>query len=426
MKLTRLGLKISKSDTNIPKLIAKSTFTTPPNFITKRVDTLRAYKESKEHYYFPKFIDSEINYTNELKQSEINVKSTIQLRKGLQETIYNKLLSQLKTIHGAVLSVPCGVGKTIIGVQSIADINAKTLILVHKDFLMSQWSETIEKYLGVIPGIIKQSDRNVTDITIASIQTLMNHPDFTKTLLFDYLIVDECHHIASKEFSKVLKTLPTTMFTLGLSATPERADNLQGLFYSFLGPLMKFEVPTQLIEIKPIVFYSEIEPVYREIRNNITIDTVSIINSIANYSKRNEFIVKLIEKNVRKHREIMVLSERVSQLNELYTMLSKTMKVSRNYSKYREYSDSNNSVVLASYSMASEGLNITDLDTLILATPIASKTKLIQSVGRIQRSETKSKIVYDIIDPVMEYQYYKRKRIYKTFESKIDEIVETY
>jgi superfamily II DNA or RNA helicase len=151
---------------------------------------------------------------------------------------------------------------------------------------------------------------------------------------------------------------------------------------------------------------------------------VSIINSIANYSKRNEFIVKLIEKNVRKHREIMVLSERVSQLNELYTVLSKTMKVSRNYSKYREYSDSNNSVVLASYSMASEGLNITDLDTLILATPIASKTKLIQSVGRIQRSETKSKIVYDIIDPVMEYQYYKRKRIYKTFESKIDEIVE--
>ena len=69
-------------------------------------------------------------------------------------------------------------------------------------------------------------------------------------------------------------------------------------------------------------------------------------------------------------------------------------------------------VIIATYSMASEGLDIKSLNTLIMATP---KTDIVQSVGRILRSPHSTPMIIDIVDQhdLCNKQYYKRRAFYK-------------
>jgi superfamily II DNA or RNA helicase len=79
----------------------------------------------------------------------------------------------------------------------------------------------------------------------------------------------------------------------------------------------------------------------------------------------------------------------------------------------------NKQVVLATYSMAAEGLDIKTLTTLVMATPM---TKIEQSVGRILRQKHENPpIVVDIIDTHSNFQnqWFKRRRFFKLQNYKI-------
>jgi len=75
-------------------------------------------------------------------------------------------------------------------------------------------------------------------------------------------------------------------------------------------------------------------------------------------------------------------------------------------------------VIIATYSMAAEALDIKTLTTLIMATP---KTDIEQAVGRILREKHGSPIVVDIIDEHQPFknQWSKRKAFYKKQNYKI-------
>jgi superfamily II DNA or RNA helicase len=75
-------------------------------------------------------------------------------------------------------------------------------------------------------------------------------------------------------------------------------------------------------------------------------------------------------------------------------------------------------IIIATYAMASEGLDIKTLTTLILASP---KTDVCQSVGRILRQKHSSPLVIDIIDEhdIFMSQWYKRRKYYKSQDYKI-------
>ena len=72
--------------------------------------------------------------------------------------------------------------------------------------------------------------------------------------------------------------------------------------------------------------------------------------------------------------------------------------------------------------MASEGLDIKTLTTLVMATP---KSDVCQSVGRILRSKHENPLVIDIIDihQIFKNQYTKRKAYYKKKEYKIHQFL---
>ena len=77
-------------------------------------------------------------------------------------------------------------------------------------------------------------------------------------------------------------------------------------------------------------------------------------------------------------------------------------------------------IIIATYSMAAEALDIKSLTTLIMATP---KTDIEQAVGRILREKHSRPVVVDIIDShgIFQNQWTKRKKFYKSQNYKIIE-----
>jgi superfamily II DNA or RNA helicase len=78
-------------------------------------------------------------------------------------------------------------------------------------------------------------------------------------------------------------------------------------------------------------------------------------------------------------------------------------------------------VVLATYAMAAEALDIKTLSTLVMVTP---KTDIVQSVGRILRVKHENPIIVDIVDShdVFQNQWTQRKRFYKKCNYRIRQI----
>ena len=104
-----------------------------------------------------------------------------------QHTIVNKFITHVGNSGGGLLDVEPGKGKTVMGLNIISQLKRKTLVVVHKTFLLNQWKERIQQFLpnaniGIIQAqIIDVEDK---DIVIGMLQTLS-----TKDL--DYSIVKE-------------------------------------------------------------------------------------------------------------------------------------------------------------------------------------------------------------------------------------------
>ncbi len=129
-----------------------------------------------------------------------------------------------------------GSGKTIIGADITADFMDKGLRglwLVHKKEIMTQTLKKLVTY-GYEPGIM-QGKINMIDsnVFVAMVQTLSRggRLDFLlkNGVKFDYAVIDECHHGGANQWIQVtelLKKANPDMMILGLTATPQRTDNI--------------------------------------------------------------------------------------------------------------------------------------------------------------------------------------------------------
>jgi len=330
--------------------------------------------------------------------------------------------------NGAILEVPCGRGKTVMALKIISEIKKKTLILVHKEFLMNQWIERITEFLpsarvGKIQGSI--FDIIGKDIVIGMIQTMYSREFDAKTFdSFGLTIIDEVHRIGSEEFSKtLLKTI--TPYMLGISATVERKDRLTNLLHMFIGPKIYSEErkADDIVQVRGIEFitndsdFNVTEMDFRGIPKYST-----MITKICEFGPRSMFIVQIIDDLLLENPEnqIMVLAHNRALLTFLYTAINHKIGEERGSVGYYvggmkekdlKISETKR-IVLATYAMAAEALDIKTLSTLVMATP---KTDIEQSVGRILRVRHENPIVIDIIDShdTFKNQWRSRKTFYR-------------
>ena len=150
-----------------------------------------------------------------------------------------------------------------------------------------------------------------------------------------------------------------------------------------------------------------------------------MISKLCEYNRRSEFIIKVVVNllNDNPTQQIIILAHNRNLIKYLHDAIQHRKIATVGYyvggMKEAALKESENKqVIIASYSMASEGLDIRSLTTLIMATP---KTDIQQSVGRILREKHGQPIVVDIIDSHEPFknQWKKRRAFYMKEKYKI-------
>jgi superfamily II DNA or RNA helicase len=499
------------------------------------------YRESNNKLYLPRYYGLELfglpkKYTIP-DGEEINLQFNGFLR-DYQVPVIEQTLNFLRNnpYSCGLLELYCAWGKTTGALHLICNllsqnVSLKTLIVVHKEFLMNQWIERIQQFIpsariGKIQGMT--IDIEDKDIVLCMLQSLVLKDYSAETFTsFGLTIIDEVHHISSETFSNALFKV-VTRHMIGLSATMERKDGTTDAFKMFLGNVIhKAERKTTFeVEIRGIKFLTNDE----EYNETITgwdgkPQISSMISKVCEYNRRTEFIIDVIRDFIRKNdvtkEQYLINKQQMDECvpncdicgrNNNYLMKNsccgcvkycmiclknikpeiveiinkktgerqqtkmkpkcpncqKVLKYEQNYienldvkqiqetqsiilahnlnileyihdkfvcknlssvgyyvggMKEAELKKSETKqVILATYAMANEGLDIAGLNAEFLITP---KTDVVQTVGRVLRAKhaINDPIIYDIYDSheVFVRQWSKRKSYYKKQGYKIVE-----
>jgi len=323
---------------------------------------------------------------------------------------------------------------TVMALKIISLIKKRTLILVHKEFLMNQWIERIGEFLPTAKvGKIQASvfDIENKDIVIGMIQTLYDKEYALGTFdSFGLTIIDEVHRIGSEQFSRTLfKTI--TPYMLGISATVDRKDKLTNVLYMFIGDKIYEEKRENddAVCVRAITYQTN-DAAFNEVEVDFRGNTKysSMIVKLCEYGPRSDFIVRVLGDLLEEEPEnqIMILCHNRSLLTYLFEAITHRNLTTVGFyvggmkqDKLQE--TEKKQIVLATYAMAAEALDIKSLSTLVMVTP---KTDITQSIGRILRVKHANPIVVDIVDAheIFQNQWAQRKRFYKKCNYRIRQI----
>lgn len=491
-----------------------------------------AYRESVNKLYVPHYYGvHQLGPPPEIKISQgtnINLQFAGQLR-DYQRPVVEKFINHVRgpsgdissLCGGGLLELPCAWGKTSGSLYILSMLAKKTLVIVHKEFLMNQWVERIQQFLpeariGKIQGAT--IDIEGKDIVLCMLQSLVGK-DYPSDLFdsFGLTIIDEVHHISSQTFSNALFKV-VTKYMLGLSATMNRKDGTTKVFKLFLGDVIhKAETKTETdVEVRATYYTTsdaEFNATILDFKGQPQIS--SMISKISSYARRTEFIINHLctfirngsEEQCVQHKALMdaaippcgkctktahylvkntccgiikyclqclqshelnaatttasgrkqrakcpdckkvlafeqnyienpfvaplsqrhtiILSHNLNVLEYMYNKIVCNNLASVGYyvggmSEQELKTSETKQVILATFSMAAEGLDIPTLNAEFLISP---KTDVVQAVGRILRAKhaTSKPIIYDFIDSheTFRRQWMKRRAFYRKQNYKI-------
>lgn len=439
------GYRVSKNDIkNIQQFKGRLTVKpyVPSVFVDARfVPKYPVYKETEEFIYVPKHFG--IGEFGEYTSSTRNVSQTNEtfweFTGSLRDTQVEVVNSFLKPEpHDGLICLQTGGGKTVCGLYIASQLKLPTLVLVHNTFLRDQWIERIKMFLpnariGIFQGETQQvADKDIIVGMLQSISMKDIPVDTFKNIGF--VIVDECHHIASEAFSQAVPKI-TSKYMLGLSATPERKDRLMHVIHWFLGPLLYKSDSSDKVDSGVFVEVYEFDQgdeKFNEVIYNKqgVMFTSLMVNKLVDFEPRNKMLVELltdIYDDVQ--RQILVLSDRVEHVQLMYDMLPTYIKehscvLSRKVdSKTRTEWCETKRILIATYQMCKEGFDVPTLNTLVIATPRPDVDQIVGRILRVEKSTRKiSPLIIDIVDPAFRRQFQERLSLYNKRDYKVEKM----
>lgn len=337
--------------------------------------------------------------------------------------------------RSGIICLPCGYGKTFTGIAAASDDpeleNKCFLIVVHKEFLADQWTSELRALLpGVRIGRIQGEKCDIgkdIDVAIAMIQTICSrHYPVDTFHRFGMAIFDEVHHLGAEHFSQALQKINCRRM-LGLTATPKRIDGLSKVFEWHLGPIVyqiRRRPKDDSVRVEALRYACD-DPAYADVPTDWKGDTIRarMINQIAEYMPRTNAILDWIRPMLEvEGRKLLILSDRREHLIAFDVGFQARGVTSIGYyvggMKQKDLDISaTKTIILGTFAMASEGMNIPTLNMVLLATP---KSNIEQSVGRILRLKKEERTVQPLILDVLDSafvecfgQWTKRKKFYK-------------
>lgn len=445
MALSIHGYKVAKKDVeNLNTLRARLTVKpyvpsvfVNPQFVTK----YKVYTESEDYLYIPKhFGIGEFGmYTSSTRDVPQTDDIFWEFSGKIRDTQIEVVNSFLKPEpHDGLICLQTGGGKTVCGLYIASQLKLPTIVLVHNTFLRDQWIERIKTFLpnariGLFQGETQQIEDR--DIIVGMLQTIsMKEFDIKTFKRIGFVIVDECHHIASEAFSQAIPKL-TSKYMLGLSATPERKDRLMHVINWCLGPLLYKSDTSDKVD--PGVFvevyeFEEGDDKFNEIIYNKqgVMFTTLMINKLVIYELRNKMIIDILSDIYEdQRRQVLVLSDRVDHVQLLYDLLPENIRndscmLSRKVDSItRAEWCTSKRILIATYQMCKEGFDVATLNTLVIATPRPDVDQIVGRILRVEKTKRKtSPLIIDIVDPAFRRQFQERLSLYKNREYKVEKM----
>ncbi|HXL57373.1 MAG TPA: DEAD/DEAH box helicase, partial [Chitinophagaceae bacterium] len=314
-----------------------------------------------------------------------------------------------------IIVAPPGSGKTMMALSIIAHKQQPALIIVHRKQLFDQWIERIQSFLKIPKFKIGKIESGKCDIggeiTVAMIQSLQSenlHQNIYKS--FGTIIVDECHHIPAKTFREVIRRF-YSYYLYGFTATPFRKNKDEKLIFIHIGEIIH-EVILSALKKSNEQLSIIIQDTELCVPFNVFTDKVeTLLHILIHDTARNELIVNDIKHEAIAGRKILVLTERKAHVEIVQQYLKGTCETiiltgddneQKRKSKLQQIEEGNFQVLIATGQLIGEGTDLGMLNCLILAYPFSFEGKLVQYIGRVQRSEY-SPVIYDYRDQKVDY-----------------------
>jgi len=264
------------------------------------------YRESVKKLYLPRYYGEEqFGPAKEIRVSEgqsadLTFIGTLRdYQRPVVEKFINHVTSQPSL--GGLLELPCAWGKTSASLYICSQLKKKTLVIVHKEFLLNQWVERIQQFIptariGRIQG--QTIDVENKDIVLCMLQSLVLK-EYPQSVFddFGFTIIDEVHHISSETFSTALFKI-VTKYMLGLSATMNRKDGTTKVFKMFLGDVVhKVERKGEHnVEIRAVTYKSDDSDFNQTILDYKGQPQISsMISKLCAHEPRTDFIINLLK-----------------------------------------------------------------------------------------------------------------------------------
>ncbi|WP_152345895.1 DEAD/DEAH box helicase [Brevibacterium sp. CFH 10365] len=382
------------------------------------------------------------------KRESIDVPFTGKLRPDQQTAV-----SEVVSHDLGVLVAPPGSGKTVMACALIAERRVATAVIVPNRELLLQWRERLGQFLSLDDKEIGQlggGKRKTTGIVDLIMMRSISHRNADPTLLNRYgqIIIDECHGVAAPAAEAALNQVDAPRW-LGLTATPYRADQLNGLIPMQCGPIRYDMAKPESVDEPPAKAEGNQKSTapkrtFHVHRTDFTTDEPGaggpsmpdLYAELASDESRNSLIIPEIVAAAEKGRHVLVLTNRIDHLRTLAEGIREKIpdkppvfqlhgrlkpdERQRQRERLRKSAGSGDSFVLVAIDkVAGEGFDLPALDTLFLTMPISFKGRVVQNLGRVTRGDlTVDEVtVHDFHDsevPVLDRMFHKRRRAIKS------------
>ncbi len=351
----------------------------------------------------------------------------LELREYQQEALDSLEAMRVNKETIALLYHATGTGKTVTAVMDAKRCGGRVLFVAHTMELVNQAYNTFKNLWGSVSvgkfaDSIKDTDSH---IICGSIQSVALNLELFQDNDFDYIIIDEAHHASADTYQKVLAYFKPK-FTLGLTATPERADDTN-ILEIFKNTAHKLDIQTAveigaLVPVRCIRIHTNID--MTKVRFNSVQYNIRDLDDKIFVPERNKLIVDTWLSYVKNKRTVVFCAsvKHAEQIAKLFQdagitalAVSGSMKTSERNEQLAKFA-CGDIKALCACDLLNEGWDCPQTEVLFMARPTMSKVLYTQQLGRGMRNcEGKDHLmVFDFVDNASQYNApYSMHRLFK-------------
>lgn len=306
------------------------------------------------------------------------------------------------------IALPCGSGKTIVGMKIMSMLKTSTLIITTNITAVHQWIDELLDKTNLTREQIAEytgEKKDIAPVTIATYQILTWRPDKESTFphfsifherAWGLIIYDEVHLLPAPVFRVVAEL--QAVRRVGLTATLVREDGCQGHVFSLVGP-KRYDVPWKELEKNGFIASARCI----ELRVNLP-EHLALEYAMASHREKHKIAstnpakIQVAKDLVEKFSDdkILVIGQYLNQLKEIADLLKvplitgKTPNAERE-KIYEDFRSGKNRVIVVS-KVANFAVDLPDASMAVeLSGAFGSRQEEAQRLGRILRPKNLNK-----------------------------------